>query len=151
MNHAAWSQPLLHENGDSSHDLLSRFGNWRKSLWVTCVVLIAWFFSFSIVLILPLDISSVRLGLCCSHMFGSCNGLIHALSPPRQTIYRNCVKTWYCDERTCTTPVDMNVASAECADDDVRPLQMTFERRRSVLRGRSGSDDLEYVPLSNQA
>jgi hypothetical protein len=48
--------------------LLNKFGNPRKSYAVTISVLIAWFFSFSIVLILPLDVSAVRTILFCAEI-----------------------------------------------------------------------------------
>ena len=41
--------------------LLHQYGNWRKQHWlVTIAVFIAWYFSFLIVFILPLDVSAVR-------------------------------------------------------------------------------------------
>ena len=40
--------------------LLHQYGNWRKQHWlVTIAVFIAWYFSFLIVFILPLDVSAV--------------------------------------------------------------------------------------------
>ena len=44
-----------------THVPCARYGNPWKSPIVTVTVFVAWFFSFSIVLILPLDISAVRL------------------------------------------------------------------------------------------
>lgn len=42
--------------------LLYRYGNWtEQSIGVTISVFIAWFFSFIVIFILPLDISSVSL------------------------------------------------------------------------------------------
>ena len=41
--------------------LLHQYGNWRKQhLIVTIAVFIAWYFSFLIVFVLPLDVSAVR-------------------------------------------------------------------------------------------
>jgi len=40
--------------------LLRVYGNVSRSWPVTLVVVVAWFFSFSIVLILPIDVSAVR-------------------------------------------------------------------------------------------
>lgn len=40
--------------------LLHQYGNWRKQHWlVTTAVFVAWYFSFLIVFILPLDVSAV--------------------------------------------------------------------------------------------
>ena len=40
--------------------LLHQYGNWRKQHWlVTVAVFVAWYFSFLIVFILPLDVSAV--------------------------------------------------------------------------------------------
>ena len=40
--------------------LLHQYGNWRKQHWlVTIAVFVAWYFSFLIVFILPLDVSAV--------------------------------------------------------------------------------------------
>lgn len=42
--------------------LLHQYGNWRKQHWlVTVAVFVAWYFSFLIVFILPLDVSAVSL------------------------------------------------------------------------------------------
>ena len=42
--------------------LLHRYGNWRKQhVLVTIAVFIAWYFSFLIIVILPLDVSSVSI------------------------------------------------------------------------------------------
>ena len=42
--------------------LLHQYGNWRKQhLIVTIAVFIAWYFSFVIVFVLPLDVSSVSI------------------------------------------------------------------------------------------
>eukprot|EP00050_Salpingoeca_kvevrii_P016752 m.58389 g.58389 ORF g.58389 m.58389 type:complete len:715 (+) comp7140_c0_seq1:132-2276(+) len=50
--------------------MLRKYGDIRKSYAVSATVLITWFFSFSIVTILPLDVSAA--------------------------FYRNCVHSWYC-------------------------------------------------------
>ena len=40
--------------------LLHQYGNWRKQHWlVTVAVFVAWYFSFLVVFILPLDVSAV--------------------------------------------------------------------------------------------
>ena len=42
--------------------LLHRYGNWRKQhLIVTIAVFIAWYFSFLIIFVLPLDVSAVSI------------------------------------------------------------------------------------------
>ncbi len=44
--------------------ILHQYGNWRKQHWmVTLAVFISWYFSFLIVFILPLDVSSVSICL----------------------------------------------------------------------------------------
>lgn len=47
-----------------SASILYRYGNWfRHHIIVTLAVLIAWYFSFLIIFVLPLDVSSVSIHL----------------------------------------------------------------------------------------
>lgn len=63
--------------------VLREYGDIRRSLGVSFITIIAWFFSFAIVLIVPMDISS--------------------------TFYWDCVRRWYCHEYSNTTEVNSTV------------------------------------------
>lgn len=62
--------------------LLHQYGNWRKQHWlVTIAVFIAWYFSFLIVFILPLDVSAV------SWNHFRCLGQLLLLSEPTCSVF----------------------------------------------------------------
>eukprot|EP00047_Mylnosiga_fluctuans_P013189 m.29964 g.29964 ORF g.29964 m.29964 type:complete len:735 (+) comp4725_c0_seq1:71-2275(+) len=66
---------------------LRKYGNPRKSYLTTTIVMVAWFFSFSITVILPMDVSA--------------------------TFYLDCVRDWYCHPPDNST---IPLFEAWCAD-----------------------------------